>query len=240
MATERVESPGGSETRRIYRSKTDRHIAGVCGGFAEYFQVDPTLIRVIWFASIFIGGVGIVSYIAAWIILPEAEGPAESAQTVDPEKSRKFGIAVGIFLIFIGLLFLSDSLHYHFFMVPWRFRNFDGGVIVALIVIALGAYLLVNRPAQADSTETASLSAGPKKLTRSVKDRKIAGVCGGLAKYFAIDSNLARIGMVILGVVQPLLVLIAYVLFMVVVPEDTSEDLVGDKNLVSNSEASNP
>ena len=57
--------------KRLYRSKKERIIAGVCGGIAEYFDVDPTLIRLIWILIIFMGGAGIIAYLIAWIIIPE-------------------------------------------------------------------------------------------------------------------------------------------------------------------------
>jgi len=57
--------------KKLYRSKKDRIIAGVCGGIAEYFKVDATLIRLIWAVSIFFGGLGIFAYIIAWIVIPE-------------------------------------------------------------------------------------------------------------------------------------------------------------------------
>lgn len=56
--------------KRLYRSKKNRVIAGVCGGIAEYFNIDPTLIRLLWILFIFAGGSGILAYIIAWIIIP--------------------------------------------------------------------------------------------------------------------------------------------------------------------------
>ena len=59
--------------KRLYRSKKDRMIAGVCGGLGEYFLVDHTLVRLLWavltVASMGVGG--ILAYILAWIIIPE-------------------------------------------------------------------------------------------------------------------------------------------------------------------------
>ena len=60
-----------AKPKRLYRSKKERMIAGVCGGIAEYFNVDPTLIRLIWVATLFMGGTGIIAYIIAWIIIPK-------------------------------------------------------------------------------------------------------------------------------------------------------------------------
>jgi len=59
--------------KKLYRSRKNRIIAGVCGGIGEYFNVDPTLIRLLWVFLIFIGGSGIFAYIIAWIIMPVRE-----------------------------------------------------------------------------------------------------------------------------------------------------------------------
>ncbi len=58
---------------KLYRSKKDRIVAGVCGGIGEYFKIDPTLVRLLWlFITIVSAGVGgLVAYIIAWIIIPE-------------------------------------------------------------------------------------------------------------------------------------------------------------------------
>ncbi len=58
--------------KRFYKSKTDKKLAGVCAGVAEYFEVDPTLVRLIWVVFTFAGGAGILAYIIAAIIMPEA------------------------------------------------------------------------------------------------------------------------------------------------------------------------
>lgn len=56
--------------RRLYRSR-DKKIAGVCGGFAEFFNIDPTLIRVIWAILGFAYGTGILAYFIAWLVMPD-------------------------------------------------------------------------------------------------------------------------------------------------------------------------
>jgi phage shock protein PspC (stress-responsive transcriptional regulator) len=63
------------------RSRTDRRIAGVCGGLAEYFEVDPTIMRVAWVVvSVVVGAVvfGVVAYLVAWFIIPSAPAAALS------------------------------------------------------------------------------------------------------------------------------------------------------------------
>ncbi len=58
-------------TKRLYKSISDRKIAGVCGGIAEYLDIDPVIIRLICVASVFAGGLGILAYILGCIIIPE-------------------------------------------------------------------------------------------------------------------------------------------------------------------------
>lgn len=218
-----------SSPKRIFRSQTDRYLAGVCGGFANYFQIDPFLVRIIWVAATFIGGTGLFAYIAAWILIPE--NPTQEIQTVisEPERSRKFSLALGIVLIFVGLLFLGDNLRYHF-MFPWGFRGFDFGVLIAMAVIGIGVYVLfMKSPADETSASNDAVEGSTsraKKLTRSVTDRKVAGVCGGLAKYFSVDPAFVRIGCVVLALAQFPLVIIVYIIMMIVVPEDGNEAIV--------------
>ncbi len=58
-------------TRKLYRSRKNRKMAGVCGGLAEYLNVDPTLIRVLFVLLTVMGGAGAVIYLAMWIFVPE-------------------------------------------------------------------------------------------------------------------------------------------------------------------------
>lgn len=57
--------------KRLYRSRTHRIIAGVCGGIADYTSVDPTIIRLLWLLVSLFWGAGIIAYIIAVIIIPE-------------------------------------------------------------------------------------------------------------------------------------------------------------------------
>ena len=69
------DEPVAADKRVLRRSTTDKQIAGVCGGLAEYFQVDATVVRLLWvILSIFCGAVigGIIAYALAWIIIPRS------------------------------------------------------------------------------------------------------------------------------------------------------------------------
>jgi len=58
--------------KRLYRSRNDRTLAGVCGGIAEYFGWDPTLVRVAWIILTLLGGSGVLLYLILWLVMPEA------------------------------------------------------------------------------------------------------------------------------------------------------------------------
>ncbi|MFO8087241.1 MAG: PspC domain-containing protein [Bacteroidales bacterium] len=60
-----------NQPRKFFRSTTDRYIGGVCGGLADYFNVDPSLVRVAFVAAFFVGLGGFFIYIILWIVTPE-------------------------------------------------------------------------------------------------------------------------------------------------------------------------
>lgn len=61
-----------NEYRKLYKSK-NRMLCGVCGGIGEYFNIDPTVIRLLWIIFSLVGGSGILAYIIAAIIIPKYE-----------------------------------------------------------------------------------------------------------------------------------------------------------------------
>ena len=70
--------------KRMVRPRAGRKIAGVCLGFAQYFDIDVTVVRVIWLSTVVMSGFGLISYIVAWIITPQeplqlAAGPANAS-----------------------------------------------------------------------------------------------------------------------------------------------------------------
>ena len=58
--------------KRLYKSKTSKQLCGVCGGIAEYFKLDPTLIRLAWVAFVLLGGSGVLAYIVCALVIPDA------------------------------------------------------------------------------------------------------------------------------------------------------------------------
>ncbi len=106
--------------RRLYRCRHNRRLAGVAAGVAEYFDLDPTLVRVLWFLSIFVGGLGVLLYVGLALIVPlepltTDEAGHETVVQVEAHRhpSRGTGRAttfLGIVLIFFGSLALLDAI----------------------------------------------------------------------------------------------------------------------------------
>lgn len=66
--------------KKLALSRRDKKIAGVCAGFAEYLELDPTLVRLLWLMMALVAGWGVIAYLVAWIIMPlEAEATPAAA-----------------------------------------------------------------------------------------------------------------------------------------------------------------
>ena len=81
-------TPVTTSPKKLVRSRTDRKIAGVCAGFADYLELDVTLVRILWLMLALFGGWGLIGYLIAWIVMPQeplrqpavAPQPSASAQ----------------------------------------------------------------------------------------------------------------------------------------------------------------
>jgi len=129
--------------RRLTRSRPDGKIAGVCAGIANYFEIDVVLVRAAWVVFSIVPGVvigGVLAYLGAWLVMPEATEPAPASHA--------------------------------------------------------------------------------RRLTRSATDKKIVGVCGGLAEYFGVDATPVRLLWVILSILCGAVVggVIAYLVAWLIMP----------------------
>ncbi len=136
---------------KLYRSRTDRVLAGVCAGLATHFRVDPVLIRVLFIAAAIGGGFGVLAYLIFWIVTPEApypgfENPVENPgyqadatpspnptpESMSNNNAKQGSIIAGTVLILLGAMFLADEL------LP----DFDFGKFWPVILIVIGAAML--------------------------------------------------------------------------------------------------
>jgi phage shock protein PspC (stress-responsive transcriptional regulator) len=79
QTTAQTSSPNATP-RRLHRSREDRMIGGVCGGLAEYFGIDPLIVRIGAVTLALAGGAGVPAYIAAWLLAPAAGSPTAGEQ----------------------------------------------------------------------------------------------------------------------------------------------------------------
>lgn len=118
--------------KRLYRSKTNKVLAGVCGGMGEYFGLDPNIIRLLAVLLFFAKGLGLLVYIAAWILIPlRPEGEeADRAAEID----HTWGAYLpGVLLIGLGLVLLMREFWYWFdWDIVWPVLFIIGGVAVIL------------------------------------------------------------------------------------------------------------
>ena len=71
--------------KRLMRSRAGRKVAGVCQGFAEYFDLDVTLIRIVWAVVAVCGGAGVLAYVIAWIVMPEEPVSVVASPAAQPD-----------------------------------------------------------------------------------------------------------------------------------------------------------
>jgi len=76
-----------TEPKRLYRSRKERMIAGVCGGLADYFGIDPTLVRLFFVIAALAGGPGLLAYIIMMLVVPEV--PEQPETVVPPESTEQ-------------------------------------------------------------------------------------------------------------------------------------------------------
>jgi phage shock protein C len=80
--------PSSNGTKRLYRLRDGRVVAGVCAGLAAYLGVDPTLVRLAFALLTLFGGAGVLLYLCAWIVMPEEGGDGTSIAETFVNKRR--------------------------------------------------------------------------------------------------------------------------------------------------------
>jgi phage shock protein PspC (stress-responsive transcriptional regulator) len=96
--------------RRLTRSREDRVIAGVCGGFARYFNIDPVFTRIAAVALAFVGGAGLLLYLAALLLMPSDEGDAPVATSGEGRNRALVIVGVGALLLVAWPFLLGGGL----------------------------------------------------------------------------------------------------------------------------------
>lgn len=216
------------QPHKLYRSRSNRYLGGVCGGIAEYFHIDSNMTRLLFVIGTFLWGIGIILYLAALILVPE--NPNETAELQQGVSGNT--LFWGILFIALGAILLSYELDlFSFFRIvdlPWP-------TIWGLFLIAIGVLILFyqwkkkseeenaeGNPAGGAESKSGSFRDLKFNIHRSRADRKISGVCGGLAAYFNIDSTIVRLAWILLTIASKGLGVLIYIIFIFIFPEEES------------------
>jgi phage shock protein C len=136
---------------RLMRSTNDRILAGVCGGLAAYLGIDTILVRLAFLLLIPASGLGLLTYLTLWLLMPEEGTSGKSAGDIVQENLNQMGETISgsaerfgshsqgptllaVFFILLGLYFLLQN-------TGW----FGGTMLGPLLLVALGVYVLMRR-----------------------------------------------------------------------------------------------
>ena len=142
--------------KRLYRSRKNRMLGGVCGGIAEYFDIDPVIVRLIAVALFFVGGSALLAYVIALIIIPyepyempagankeaapaAAEAPPQASQVA----SEAVPLFLGIVLIIIGAVFLLHNMPFFDPFYGWA-RHFIRHFFWPSLLIIAGIFIIAR------------------------------------------------------------------------------------------------
>ncbi len=208
------------EPKRLMRSRRERVLFGVCGGIAQYFRIDPVLVRALWVLLSLITGFvpGVILYGIATVVVPENRGEEAAPGRRLPFESN---LLWGGLLVIAGLYFLFRSLgRYVLPSLPPGLSDLWNGLWSATramtlpaILIGIGLLLIFG----------IGRKNGDRRLVRSAQDRIIAGVCGGVGAYFNVDPTWVRLAWAILTVASVGIGAILYLVAILAIPEEVLE-----------------
>ena len=146
---------------RLYRSRTDRFLGGVCGGIGKYLGFDPTIIRLIFLVLLFTQGFGFLIYIILWLLLP-VEGGAETSggnvgdrleagmknvgediRTVSQTPHPQAGLWFGLGLIVLGVVLFAERVG-EMLGLGWLTQWINWSTLWPVLLIVLGVALILR------------------------------------------------------------------------------------------------
>ncbi|OGO69558.1 MAG: hypothetical protein A2Z37_15615 [Chloroflexi bacterium RBG_19FT_COMBO_62_14] len=149
-------------TNRLFRSRSNSILGGVCAGLGNYFGLDPTIVRLFFVVFTLVNGVGILAYFVLWLVIPlegvettgsfeenlrqgadeiaaRARSLGQEVQSISVRREQQTGLYLGVALLVLGGVFLLRNLG-----VSWM-RWFDSELIWPALLILAGAWILVRR-----------------------------------------------------------------------------------------------
>ena len=205
--------------KRLVRTRDDSVLAGVCGGFGRYFNLDSALVRLLWVFFTIFGGSGVLAYLVAVFIIPDES----TAKDVTPRRLidgfNDKTILWGVLVVLVGIILFFQ--HGEFINSIWRhFWNSGINVLLAMIIIGTGVYFLYK---ERQKISTMFGLGAEMPLSLSDKDKQLAGVCGGIAKSIGMDSTIIRFFWVYGTIMSVGIGLILYFILALVLPNKPAE-----------------
>jgi phage shock protein C len=195
---------------------------------AEYFGLDSTLVRLAWVLLILVGGMGVLLYFVAMIIMPADRRETSPPPVPARERNSKFW---GILLVAVGTVWflgnLGLPLWHHWWGLAWDV------VLPVLLILAGVAFMFGGRNWLSAAPVPSGLSPGPDappaetlppalraRLFKSRTERKLFGVCGGIAAYFNADPTIVRLLFIIASFASFGFMLLLYLIMAIVTPRE--------------------
>jgi phage shock protein PspC (stress-responsive transcriptional regulator) len=254
------ESPDaeGSKTSKpkptLYRSPTDKMVGGVCGGLADFFGWDASLIRLFWVVmTLATGGGGFLAYLALWMMLPVGSVAGGQQAPAAISLTERNLIRGAYILIGLGVVWLLANIGVlgSLWGVFWTLVNL---FFWPALLIGIGYMLLrgANRDLKVDFSDLRNKVQGnvnvngkmPSSdevktgmsevrqripLRRSETDRILLGVCGGIGQRLGIDSNLVRLIWAAFSIGSIGLGVLVYVAVGLILPEESPADVMEER-----------
>jgi phage shock protein PspC (stress-responsive transcriptional regulator) len=234
--------------RTLYRSPTNKFVAGVCGGVGDFLGIDATLVRIAWIIlTLITGGGGVLAYIALWALLPVGTRTEGQIQPAAIQLNDKTLARTAYLLIALGgLWFLANvGILPSLWSAAWSVL---GVLFWPALLIGAGWLLLRNsgrnwrgdvdgvtskvrastdgKVPSSDQMRNSFASARQSfPLKRSTDDRIALGVCGGIGEWLGIDANLVRLIWAALSVGSIGLGVVVYVALGLLLPQEGPADV---------------
>jgi phage shock protein C len=213
--------------KQFYRS-SNAVIGGVCGGIADYFEINVTLVRVIAvLLLVFCLGSPVLVYSVLWLVSPVKPITYASYVEVDSKKQSNhiFGkqlspfnmvlLIAGVVLVLFGLLNVSTLIFGQWWAPVINIFAIVTSVVWAITILVTGGLLIYASRGNKFGNKYKN-----KTLCRSVRNRKIAGVCAGLASFFGVEVSTVRLIAILLLFFSGGLVLVLYLLLWWAIPNE--------------------
>ena len=240
--------------RMLYRHPSDKLVAGVCGGVAEYLNWNPVLVRVIWVVATFATwGGGFLAYLLLALFLPTGTNTVGQMKPPALELSQKGVTWAAGLLMGLGGLWLLANLG----ILPGMWRGFWGviGILFWPALLIGAGYLLLRANSEKDLDKEVTDAARKVKdafgdklpssdqmksgfssarnsvpLRRSGTNKMLLGVCGGIGQKFGVDANLVRLIWAAFALGTMGLGALLYLAVGMFLPQDDGQPIVANRN----------